>query len=131
MKAMKIDFNELGEGTLLCEGYRSFRCLGRRGVPYPQKSTIDPSRPGTKENPHYSNTYSCSPNNDRNGRCVMRFSILIWGQQGIFIHEWPTPATYAGNGGPTHGCIHVDPGNAALVYGWVDRPTKLLISYPG
>jgi phosphotransferase system enzyme I (PtsP) len=39
---------------------------------------------------------------------------LIWGQQGVFIHEWPTPATYAGNNGPTHGCIHLDRGNARL-----------------
>jgi lipoprotein-anchoring transpeptidase ErfK/SrfK len=64
------------------------------------------------------------------GQCTMRFSILVWGQKGVYIHEWPSPATFAGNGGPTHGCIHLDPGRAALVYAWVDRPTRLLIGYP-
>lgn len=129
-KLIKIQFNDLGEGSLECVGFNIFRCLGQKGLRYPTDITVAPSISGTKESPHYSRQYSCPPNNNALGQCIMPYSILIWGQQGVYIHEWPTPATYAGNGGPTHGCIHVDRGNAHLVYAWVDRPTRLLINYP-
>jgi lipoprotein-anchoring transpeptidase ErfK/SrfK len=61
---------------------------------------------------------------------VMNYSILIWGQRGIYIHEWPGRATYAGNGGPTAGCIHVEVGDAKRIYDWVDSKTRIVISYP-
>lgn len=129
-KRMNIHFNDLGEGTLECVGYQTFRCLGQKGLKYPPETTINPAKPGIKQNPHYSRTYGCPPYNNNLGQCIMPYSILIWGQKGVYIHEWPNPATYAGNGGPTHGCIHLDRGNAHLVYAWVDRPTRLLIDYP-
>lgn len=129
-KLMRITFNDLGEGSLACSGYQTFRCLGMKGLKYPTDITVNPSVPGTKSHPYYSKTYSCPPYDNNRGQCTMNYAILIWGQQGVYIHEWPTPATYAGNGGPTHGCIHLDPGNASLTYAWVDRPTRVLISYP-
>jgi hypothetical protein len=116
MKVMTITFNALGEGSLVCQGYDTFRCLGKKGLGYPKEVTLDPSKPGTKQNPHYSVRYSCPPNDNAAGQCTMRFSILIWPRYGVYIHEWPAPATYTGNGGSTHGCIHLDPGKAALVY---------------
>jgi len=129
-KTIRIKFQKNGEGFLECKGFMTTRCLGMPGLRYPVDSTIDPSFPGTKQNPHYSETYSCSPNDNARGQCIMNFSILIWGQEGVYIHEWPSPATLAGNGGPTHGCVHLDPGKAVLVYNWVNAPTRLLISYP-
>jgi lipoprotein-anchoring transpeptidase ErfK/SrfK len=129
-KIIRVNFRANGEGLLECKNYLTTRCLGQPGLNYPTDSTIDPSFPGTKQNPHYSETYSCAPNDNSQGQCIMNFSILIWGKQGVYIHEWPNPATLAGNGGPTHGCIHLDPGKAVLVYNWVDGPTRLLISYP-
>jgi lipoprotein-anchoring transpeptidase ErfK/SrfK len=129
-KLAKIQFTANGEGQLECVGYNTFRCLGKKSFRYLRDTTIDPARPGTKQNPHFSTRYSCAPYDNAQGQCTMNYSVLIDGRFGIYIHEWPTPATYAGNGGPTHGCIHLDPGNAALVYAWVDRPTRLLVSYP-
>lgn len=129
-KRMRITFNALGEGPLECVGYRTFRCLGKKGMSYPNDVWINPTRRGAKENPHYSNAYSCAPNNDSRGRCIMKYSILVVPAWGVFIHEWPGPATYAGNGGPSHGCIHLEHGDAELVYNWVDEPTHLIITYP-
>lgn len=130
MKRIRISFNSLGEGMMECVGFRTVRCLGMKGLKYPLDLTINPAIRGTKENPHYSRTYSCPPNDNAAGQCIMPYSILIWGQEGVFIHEWPTPATYAGNGGPTHGCIHLDPGNAQAVYNWVDQKTRVTMTYP-
>jgi hypothetical protein len=129
-KVMKITFDTQGEGTLECVGFNAFRCLGKKGLRYPKDSTIDPSRPGTKQNPHFSTRYSCPPNDNSAGQCTMPYAVLIWGEYGVYVHEWPNDATLQGNGGPTHGCIHLEKGKAELVYAWVDRPTRLLISYP-
>ena len=129
-KTMRLVFNNLGEGNLECVGYKTFRCLGKKGMTYPNHVWINPARRGAKENPHYSNAYSCAPNDDSRGRCIMKYSILVVPAWGVFIHEWPGPATYAGNGGPSHGCIHLETGDAELVYNWVDEPTHLIINYP-
>jgi len=129
-KVMRVKFGVNGEGMLDCVSYMTTRCLGKPSLKYPKDTTIDPTFAGTKQNPHYSARYGCAPYNNSRGQCIMNFSILIWGEYGVYIHEWPAPATLAGNGGPTHGCIHLDPGKAELVYKWVDAPTRLLVSYP-
>jgi hypothetical protein len=143
-KTKRIDIvfnNMLGEGTLTCKGLltlssgnktdRVFRCLGQAHCHYPREMMVDPSQPLVKQNPHYSNAYTCPPNNNRAGQCVMRYAILIWGQQGVYIHEWPGIATYAGNGNQgTHGCIHLAQGDAAQVYNWVDTKTYITIKRP-
>ena len=130
-KRIDISFNRLAEGNMSCVGLGNFRCLGKIGEPYPADLTIDPATPGTKENPHYSGTYGCFPNNDARGRCIMNYAILIWGQNGVYIHEWPGVPTYAGNGNQTtHGCIHLAVGEAKKVFDWVDARTRIIISRP-
>ena len=132
MKRIHINFNAQGEGQMECRDFRTFRCLGKKGLKYPVDLTIVPSRPGVKVHPYFSQEYVC----DYPGigqvqvPCKMNYSILIWGQRGIYIHEWPNPATYAGNGGPTGGCIHLDIGNAKLVYDWVNTKTRITMQYP-
>jgi len=124
-------FNKLAEGSLSCVGLGSFRCLGMQGLKYPAEMTIDPATPGTKVHPYYSKTYSCPPNDNARGQCIMNYAILIWGQQGVFIHEWPGGPTYAGNGNQsTHGCIHLAVGEAKKVFDWVDTRTRIVISRP-
>jgi L,D-transpeptidase catalytic domain len=129
VKRIHITFNKLGEGQMDCKEFKTFRCLGKKGLKYPTDLMIDPARPNVKTNPYFSQEYVC----DYAGvvlPCKMNFSILIWGQRGIFIHEWPNPATYIGNGGPTGGCIHLDIGNAKQVYDWVNQKTRITMDYP-
>jgi len=132
MKRMHIEFNNLGEGKLECRKFSVFRCLGKKGLNYPRDLMINPNLPNIKKNPYFSAEYVC----DYPGigqvsvPCRMNYSILIWGQRGIYIHEWPNPATFTGNGGPTGGCIHLEKGDAKKVYDWVDSKTRLTISYP-
>ncbi len=76
-KLIKIQFNDLGEGSLECVGFNTFRCLGQKGLRYPTDITVAPSISGTKESPHYSRQYSCPPNNNALGQCIMPYSILI------------------------------------------------------
>lgn len=78
--------------------------------------------------PNFSQEYVCDyPGIGQIGvPCQMNYSILIWGQRGIYIHEWPGRATYAGNGGPTAGCIQVEIGDAKKIYEWVDTKRGLL-----
>ena len=131
MKRIHIKFNTLGEGKMDCKDLGTFRCLGQKGLKYPEDLSIDPKVSGTKTNPYFSQTYSCGERNgDPRAPCQMNFAILIWGQNGVYIHEWPNPATYEGNGGPTHGCIHLEVGDAKKVYNWVDQKTRITIEYP-
>jgi lipoprotein-anchoring transpeptidase ErfK/SrfK len=131
-KQIRIEFyGQLGEGRLTCLGLATFPCLGKQGVPYPEDLTIYPGNPGVKQHPYYSQTYTCPPNNNSAGQCRMDYAILIWGQEGIYIHGWPNPPTYAGNGNQgTHGCIHLSMLDAQTVYSWVDTRTRILISRP-
>ena len=128
-KKIHIVFNKLGEGKMDCQGFKAFRCLGKKGLKYPTDLMVDPTKPNVKVNPYFSQEYVC----DYEGvvlPCRMNFSILIWGQRGIFIHEWPSPATFVGNGGATGGCIHLDIGNAKRVYDWLDQKTRIIMEYP-
>jgi lipoprotein-anchoring transpeptidase ErfK/SrfK len=59
----------------------------------------------------------------------MKFSILVVVEWGVYIHEW-VPGASIVSGGTSHGCIHLDTGNAENVYNWVDAPVVLTISYP-
>ncbi|MET1257014.1 L,D-transpeptidase family protein [Aliikangiella maris] len=110
----------------------AFRCLGKKGVRYPKDLTINPALPNVKRHPYFSQEYVCDyPGIGQIGvPCRMNYSILIWGQRGIYIHEWPGRATYVGNGGSTAGCIHVEVGDAKKIYDWVDSKTRIVISYP-
>jgi len=128
-KRIHIKFNKLGEGKMDCRGYKIFRCLGKRGLMYPTDLMIDPKKLNVKVSPYFSKEYVC----DYKGvvlPCRMNYSILIWGQRGIFIHEWPNPATFVGNGGETGGCIHLEIGDAKLVYDWIDQKTRITMEYP-
>lgn len=131
-KRINIKFNSLGEGSIDCVGLGTFLCVGKKGIRYPKDLTINPAFPGVKKHPYFSQEYTCDYPEIGQIRvpCRMNYSILIWGQRGIYIHEWPGRATYAGNGGPTAGCIHVQVGDAKKIYDWVDTRTRIVISYP-
>ena len=129
MKRINITFNEKGEGKMHCIGLSVFRCIGRKGLKYPKDLTLNPLKPGVKANPKISGEFVCEYDGVI-APCVMNYAILIWGQLGIYIHEWPGPATYEGNGGSTAGCIHLEIGDAKTVYDWIDDKTRITMSYP-
>ncbi len=131
-KRINIKFNNLCEGGMECVGLGTFRCLGKKGIRYPKDLSINPVLPNVKRHPYFSQEYVCDyPGVGQIGvPCRMNYSILIWGQCGIYIHEWLGKATYAGNGGPTVGCIHVEKGDAKKIFDWVDTKTRIVISYP-
>lgn len=124
--------NHLAEGTLICRGLRSFQCLGMPGYAYlPDLTIVDPNKPGVKVHPYFSRTYTCPPNNNPAGQCRMDYAILLSGEEGIYIHGWPNPPTFAGNGNSgTHGCIHLRMRDAEIVYNWVDTRTRVMIRRP-
>lgn len=126
---MKIALTRTGEGTLECVGDQTYPCVGKAGMSYPKSVYINPKLKGQKQNPHYSSKYSCHPYDDPKGRCIMKYSILVVWQWGVFIHEWVPGASHA-TGGPSHGCFHLNTGDAEKVYNWVDSVVHLTISYP-
>lgn len=111
---IEITFGANGEGTMNCHGLGNFRCLGQPGRGYPRDLMVQAT---DKHGTHHSAEFGVD----------MPFSILIWGQRGIYIHEFP--CTLATNGGPSAGCIHLCPGDAAKVYNWVAGPTRITIQY--
>lgn len=116
IKRIEIVFRENGEGTLNCDGLGKFPCLGQPGRGYPKDLTVGPA---DRELNHKSREFGVD----------MPFAIKIWGQKGIFIHEFPD--SLKDNGGvPSAGCIHLGAGNAKKVFEWIDRPTRVTISYP-
>lgn len=130
-KRINIKFNHLCEGGMECVGLGNFRCLGKK-IKYPRDLTINPALPRVKSHPYFSQEYVCDyPSIGKiEVPCRMNYSILIWGQRGIYIHEWPGQATSVGNGGQTGGCIHVEVGDAKKIFDWVDTKTRIVISYP-
>lgn len=135
MKNIEIIFNPLGEGQLSCEGYKTFRCLGKKGLKYPKDLTINPQQAGVKKKVHFSQEYHCTlPDTQgqviHHQNCPLYFAILIWGQRGIYFHSWPGLATYTANGGETGGCIHLEEQPAELLFNWIDTRTRVLINYP-
>jgi lipoprotein-anchoring transpeptidase ErfK/SrfK len=114
---ISITFKANGEGSMDCTGLGTFQCLGKPGVKYPADLTITAA---DKKGTHHSQEFNVD----------MPHAILIMGDRGIYIHEWPGPATIAGNGGPSAGCIHLSPTDAPKVYTWVTGRTRITISYP-
>ena len=110
-----IAFAASGEGTLTCHGLGSYRCLGQPGRGYPKDLTVQAA---DKHGTHHSVEFGVD----------MPYSVLIWGQKGIYIHEFP--CTLQGNGGPSAGCIHLCPGDAKAVYDWITGATRVTIHYP-
>jgi hypothetical protein len=98
------------------------------GLRYPKDISINPASPEVKRHPYFSSEYVCDhPGVGQIGvPCRMNYAILIWGQRGIYIHEWPGAATYIGNGGP----LHVEVGDAKKIYDWLDTKTRIVITYP-
>ena len=129
MKKIVIRLTSSGEGTLECEGFRTFRCVGKPGMKYPKRIYINPAARGMKQNPHLSARYGCDPYSDNQGRCIMKFSILLVPRWGVYIHEW-MPGASIRQGGTSHGSVHLDTGNAELVYNWLDAPTYVYFYYP-
>ena len=78
----------------------------------------------------YSQEYSIETESGVYEPAPMPYAILIWGQRGIYIHSWPNPPTYEGNGGPTSGCIHLSSMDAPKVFNFVNDRTRITISYP-
>lgn len=112
---IEIAFGANGEGKMKCTGLGTFDCLGQPGRGYPKDLTVSTA---DKYGTHYSEEFHVD----------MPYSILIWGQKGIYIHEFP--CTIATNDGPSAGCIHLCPVYAAQVYNWITGPTRITIEYP-
>ena len=53
-KRIHIKFNKLGEGQMECRGYKTFRCLAKKGLEYPKDLFINLSKKGVKVNPYFS-----------------------------------------------------------------------------
>lgn len=116
---IKIKLRYNGEGELECVGLGSFKVLGQSGRRYPKDLTIDPTNdPSVKKRLHRSSEFNVN----------MPFAIRIWGQVGIFIHEFPD--NLRDNGGPSAGCIHVGRINAERVFNYIVTRTRITIDYP-
>ncbi len=72
----------------------TFPCGGQMGRSYPKNTIFNPNLPKFKEKMHYSREFANAP---------MPYSLRIWPQKGIFIHEWDALSV-------SHGCIHLLPG---------------------
>ncbi|MGC2236677.1 MAG: L,D-transpeptidase [Pyrinomonadaceae bacterium] len=118
---INIRFSANGEGTLECVGLGTFRILGDPSKRYPTDITVDPTAPKSsiKERVHRSKEYNVD----------MPYAVKIWGQLGIYIHEFPDNLQENG-GSPSKGCIHVGKGNAEQVYNYVVTRTRIRIKYP-
>lgn len=112
---ISIQFGANGEGTMTCQGLGTFPCLGQAGRAYPNDLTINVS---DKERVHRSAEFGVD----------MPFALRIWGQRGIYIHEFP--CSLRTNNGPSAGCIHLCAGDAEKVYEWVVGRTRVTIEYP-
>eukprot|EP01006_Ploeotia_vitrea_P064267 TRINITY_DN87428_c0_g1_i1.p1 TRINITY_DN87428_c0_g1~~TRINITY_DN87428_c0_g1_i1.p1 ORF type:complete len:112 (-),score=8.49 TRINITY_DN87428_c0_g1_i1:63-398(-) len=108
-KVMKIKLGADGLGTLQF-GNSTVGCGGKKGMNYPKDLTINTS---DKKGTHISGEYDAE----------MPFAILIWGQRGVYIHQWPCLEN-------SSGCLHLLEGDAKKVYDWVDGRTRVLIEYP-
>lgn len=121
-KRIHIRFQANGDGDLQCVGLGTFECLGRANADcrYPVDLTVRGEIGVDKFLSKYSNEF----------QVTMPYAILIWGQRGIYIHEWPGRARRAQYGSDTNGCIHLSPADAPTVYNWIDGRTRITIEYP-
>lgn len=117
---IKIIFQPNGEGTMECVGLgERFRVLGQPRRRYPKDITVDPiTDPSIKSQRYLSKEYGV----------WMPWAIRIWGQFGIYIHQFPD--NLRANGGPSSGCIHVGELNAKKVFDYVAARTRITIAYP-
>jgi hypothetical protein len=114
-----INFSANGEGTMKCVGLGDFKILGQPGRKYPKDMIVNPIEDSTvKKRLHHSQEFDVD----------MPFAIRIWGQKGIFIHEFPD--NLRENNGPSAGCIHVGKPNANRVFDYVVTRTRITIEYP-
>jgi len=113
--AINISFRSNGEGTMECVGLGKFKVLGQPGRKYPKDITVNET---DKERLHKSKEFNVD----------MPFAIKIWGQLGIFIHEFPD--NLRDNGGPSAGCVHLSKKNAPKVFNYVAGRTRIKITYP-
>jgi hypothetical protein len=111
---IEIAFQANGDGTMNCHGLGTFPCEGRPGLKYPTDLTVTAA---DKELLHHSIEFNCD----------MPYAIRIWGQRGIYIHEW---GYCRASDGPSEGCIHLCRPNAATVFNWITGPTRITITYP-
>jgi hypothetical protein len=118
-KRMSIKFGADGLGTLSCVGGPNVSCGGQVGRDYPNDLPLF-AKEGIQGQCGDCDKFKLWINStgDR-----MPWALKIWGQVGIFIHEWPQlPGS--------SGCIHLLPDDAKSVYDWVDSRTRVLIEYP-
>jgi lipoprotein-anchoring transpeptidase ErfK/SrfK len=125
-QSVKIALKRNGEGTLTYGG-KTVPCLGMPGTMYPNDITIQ-NIEGEQNKGDYEGAYKfplwISSKYFTNGRpSRMPWAVLVWPEEGIFIHEWP-------DGARSHGCIHLSPGTAEDFYNWIKGPTRIQISYP-
>ena len=121
-KRINIRFAANGDGDLECVGFNTFECLGRANADcrYPADLTVTGEIGVDKFLTKFSNEFQVE----------MPHAILIWGQRGIYIHEWPGSARRAVYGDVTAGCIHLNPSDALAVYDWIDGRTRITTEYP-
>lgn len=114
-KIIEIRFESSGEGILSAEGLGTFQCLGRPGFAYKSEVLVSVKE---KFRVRHSEEFGVD----------MPWAILIDWRHGAFIHEGP--ARLESNGGPSAGCIHLGPGDAEKVWGYVTGKTRVLITRP-
>lgn len=124
MKTIRITYRDDGTGTLTCvgrAGQSEFPCGAQAGRKYPKDVTLQ-AKEGVQGQCADCDKFRLWRSAEFNN-AEMPWAIKIWGQVGIFIHEWPTLAG-------SSGCVHLLPGDAQAVYEWVDGRTRVLTTYP-
>lgn len=118
MKSIIITLNNTnGEGILHCQGFRTFKCLGKPRNDYKKTSiVIHPKNKNEKQRHHRSIEY---------GGYDMEFSLLVDWKRGIYIHAGPN--SFISNDGSSAGCIYLSRIDAEKVYNWVNEPTSVII----
>jgi hypothetical protein len=129
----QLDFKRNGEGTLTFGG-RTVPCLGMPFEKYPKFKDVDNIIGKRDKKGHYAGGYkfkvwtSGRYFDDRGEPYPMKWAVTLNVVDGIFIHEGAP--TLKANGRPSHGCVHLDEGDAKDFYDWIDRPTRIQTSYP-
>jgi hypothetical protein len=116
-----IAFEEDGKGTLKF-GNREVPCLGMPKINYPKEHVVN-AIVGKQWKTPKADKYRKWVSTQYGHRVDMPWSVRLMDKRKIFIHEFPV-------GVPSHGCIHLAPGDAKEFYDWVDAPTLIRISYP-
>jgi hypothetical protein len=102
-----------GRGKLVCVGGPTVDCGGVPGFAYPADSTVQ-GRLGVDK--------FLSKESGEFPGAIMNYAILWIGQRGVYFHEWGTLDANVG-------CVHILPGDAKLVFEWVDGPTRIVLTW--